>query len=427
MKLLMKVVALAVCLPVSAAPLAIRAARVFDGTAMHRDMTVTVDGGVIVSIERSGSGSAAITLGNDVTLMPGLIDAHTHLALHAGNYDDQILRETPEMRTIHATISARKTLEAGITTVRDLGNEGAGFADLAIRDGVAQGLIAGPRVIAAIRPVTSTGSYRLTGFSPYVTTPEISSAADGVAEVRREVRKLIEQGADVIKMYLESYEKKQLRTDMLTGALNYSQEELDALVQEAHRGGARVAAHTYSDAAARMAIAAGADSIEHGLYLSEETFRLMAQKGIYYVPTLLVYELWRDGKLFGGVSPAMKTRLIKTVEEHTATFRRALATPVRIVFGSDTFELPGTNAQEIVAMVRDGMRPIDALRAATSSAAALLGVENVTGSIRTGLAADLIVVQGDPTADIRAVERVLMVMREGEVVVDRRNGAQRVP
>ena len=404
-------------------PITIRAARMFDGNAMRRNVVVTVDNGVILSAEER-EGSAAeddIVFGDDVTLMPGLIDCHTHIALHAGDYDAQILRETPEMRTIHATLSARKTLEAGITTVRDLGNEGAGFADLAIRDAVEKKLIRGPRVVAAIRPVTSTGSYRLVGFSPYVVTPEISSAADGVGEVRREVRKLIAQGADVIKMYMESYEKKQLRTDILTGALNYAQDELNALVEEAHRGGAKVAAHTYSDEAARMAVAAGADSIEHGLYLSDATFKVMAERGIYYVPTLLVYELWRDGKIFGGISEPMKSRLVKTVDEHTATFRRAVASGVRIAMGSDTFELPGTNAQEIVLMGRYGMRNIDALRSATSTAAALLGWQERIGSVAPGRAADLIVVQGDPSRDLSAVERVVWVMKEGEVVSESRN------
>src|SRR2546423_6105795 len=165
---------------------------------------------------------------------------------------------------------------------------------------------------------------------------------------------------------MESYEKRQLSADLLTGALNYSQEELNVLVEEAHRAGVRVAAHTYSDEAARMAIQAGVNSIEHGLYLKEETFRLMAQKGIYYVPTLLVYELWRDAKIFGSISPENKIKLTNTVREHTAAFRRALATPVRIAFGTDTFELPGTNAQELELMVRYGMRPVEALRSATS-------------------------------------------------------------
>ena len=398
-------------------PIHIRAARLFDGRSetLLQNVIVTVDGGKIVAVDQRSAAADVLDLG-DVTLMPGLIDCHTHIALHAGDYDAQILRETPEFRAIQATLSARKTVQAGITTIRDLGNEGAGYADLALRDAVARGMVEGPRVLAAIRPVTSTGSYRLTGYAPHVATPAISSAADGIGEVRKEVRKLISEGADVIKLYVESYEKKQLRSDMLTGAVNYSQEELTAAVEEAHRAGARVAAHTYSDEAARMAIEAGADSIEHGLYIREETFRLMAAKSVYYVPTLLVYEYWRDGKIFGGISPEMKRRLDKTVTEHTESFRRALRTPVKIAFGSDTFELPGTNATELVLMARYGMRPVEVLRSATSTAAALLGINESVGTIAPGMAADLIAVPGDPIRDISAVERVTFVMRDGHVV-----------
>ncbi|MBV9959008.1 MAG: amidohydrolase family protein, partial [Acidobacteria bacterium] len=227
---------------------------------------------------------------------------------------------------------------------------------------------------------------------------------------------------DVIKIYMESYEKRQLRQDRLSGALNYSQEELNAVTEEAHRAGVRVAAHTYSDEAARMAINAGVDSIEHGLYLQTETFRLMAQKGIYYVPTLLVYELWRDSKIFGTISPENKIKLTNTVAEHTATFRRALSTPVKIAFGTDTFELPGTNAQELELMVRDGMKPIDALRAATSVSAALLDVDRITGTIEAGKSADLIAFSGNPLQDIRAVQHVSFVMKEGKVFVNRQQG-----
>lgn len=400
----------------------IKAGRLFDGRSdrLLENVVIVVRDQKILQVGKEltiPSGANVIDL-SDRTVMPGLIDAHTHIVLHAGDYDAQILRETPEFRAIYATRSAKLTLEAGVTTIRDLGNEGAGFADIALRDAIAQGIVPGPRIIAAIRPVTSTGGYRLVGYSPYFVTPPLSSSADGPAEVRKEVRRLVEEGADVIKIYMESYEKRQLRQDRLSGALNYSQEELNALTEEAHRAGVRVAAHTYSDEAARMAITAGVDSIEHGLYLQTETFRLMAQKGIYYVPTLLVYELWRDSKIFGTISPANKIKLTNTVAEHTATFRRALSTPVRIAFGTDTFELPGTNAQELELMVRDGMKPIDALRSATYTSAALLGISDLTGTLEAGKSADLIAFRGNPLEDIRVLQRVSFVMKEGKVFVN---------
>jgi imidazolonepropionase-like amidohydrolase len=403
----------------------IKAGKLFDGRsdALVENVTIMLRGKKIAQVGKNlpiPAGANVIDLSNQV-VMPGLIDAHTHIVLHAGDYEAQILRETPEYRAIYATNNARITLEAGVTTIRDLGNEGAGFADIALRDAIAKGLVPGPRILAAIQPVTSTGSYRLVGYSPYHTLPSISYPADGPPEVRKQVRRLIEQGADVIKIYMESYEKRQLSAELLTGAMNYSQEELNALVEEAHRAGVRVAAHTYSDEAARMAIRAGADSIEHGLYLKEDTFALMSEKGIYYVPTLLVYELWRDAKIFGPISPENKIKLTNTVREHTATFRRALATSVRIAFGTDTFEMPGTNAQELELMVRYGMRPVDALRSATSGAATLLGINELTGTIEAGKSADLIAVEGNPVEDIRAVQRVSFVMKEGKTYLDRSN------
>jgi len=401
----------------------LRAGRLYDGRAskLQENIVILIRGGRIVQVGRNLPQPAGATLIDlsDKTVLPGLIDAHTHIVLHRGDYDAQILRETPEYRAIYATANAKATLEAGVTTIRDLGNEGAGFADIALRDAVAVGLAPGPRMLAAIQPVTSTGSYRLVGYSPYHQLPQISYPADGPAEVRKQVRRVLAEGADVIKAYIESYEKRRLSSEKLTGALNYSQEELNALVEEAHRAGARVAAHVYSDEAARMAIAAGVDSIEHGLYLRAETFRLMAQKGIYYVPTLLVYELWRDAKIFGAITPENKLKLTNTVNEHTASFKQALTTPVKIVFGTDTFELPGTNAQELELMVRYGLRPLDALQAATSTAAELLGLSQLIGSIEAGKAADLFAVPGNPLDDIRVLQQVQFVMKAGQVYLHR--------
>src|SRR4051812_1856628 len=397
----------------------LRAARLFDGTSpeMRTGMTLVVRGGRIAAVgERVEvpAGAEVIDLG-EATLLPGLVDAHTHLALHAGDYDQQILRESPELRTIHAVVSVRKTLDAGVTTVRDLGNEAAGFADIALRDAGPQGLVPGPRVLAAIPPLTSTGAYALTGDSPYLLTPPLSSSADGVGEVRKEVRRLLAQGADVIKIYMESYEKKQPRDDLLSGAMNYSKEELLALVEEAHRGHVKVAAHTYSDEAAQVALDVGVDSIEHGLYLAETTFRRMARQGTVYVPTLLVYELWRDGQIFGGITPEKKKQLAATCEEHAKSFRRALASGVKIAFGSDTFELPGTNPRELELYVREGMKPLDALRAGTSVSAALLGLGTVTGALKPGFAADVIAVRGDPTRNMPALREVTLVMKDGRI------------
>jgi imidazolonepropionase-like amidohydrolase len=416
---------LAATLLLSATPapaIYVKAGQLLDGKGAPRSrVTLVIREGKIAQVGTDLAippGAQVIDLGNR-TVLPGLVDAHTHIVLHAGDYDGQVLRETPELRTLWASVNARKTLESGVTSIRDLGNEGAGFADVALRDAVAKGLVPGPRIVAAIRPITSTGAYGLTGYSPYVQVPPLSTSADGVGEVRKEVRRLLQQGADVIKLYMESYEKKQLREDLLTGAMNYSREELAAIVEEAHRAHVKVAAHTYSDAAARLAIEVGADSIEHGLYLSEPTFRLMAQKGVFYVPTLLVYELWRDGEVLAPVSAAQRTKLANTVREHTLSFQRALKTPVRIAFGSDTFELPGTNSRELELMVKYGMRPLDAVRAATATSAELLGLSGLTGTLEVGKAADLIAVDGNPLEDMRALRRVVFVMKDGTVYLQR--------
>jgi imidazolonepropionase-like amidohydrolase len=410
--------------PASAPATYVKCGRLFDGASdtLRERVALVVRDGVIADVGTSPAvpeGATVLDL-TAFTCTPGLVDAHTHLALHPGDYDGQVLRETPELRAIHATVSARVTLESGITTVRDLGNEGAGFADVAVRDAVARSVVPGPRILAAIQPVSATGSYGLVGYSPYLKLPTIAYEADGPAGVRAQVRRLVREGADVVKVYMESYEKKQAESDVLSGARVYSDEELRALVDEAHASGVKVAAHTYTDESARRAVEAGADSIEHGLYVTEATFRLMAERKVAYVPTLLVYELWRDGKIFAGSSPVTLGKVRKTVDLHADAFRAALRTPVSIVMGSDTFELPGTNAQEIVAMVRTGMTPVEAMRSATSRASDLLGLKDRVGVLRTGASADLLALRGDPLADIGVVTRPALVMKEGRIAADRR-------
>ncbi|HKI79404.1 MAG TPA: amidohydrolase family protein [Ignavibacteriaceae bacterium] len=400
----------------------IKAGKFFDGKSneLESNVVIKINGSKIESVGKNisiASDANVIDLSNE-TVMPGLIDCHTHVLLHPGDYDGQILRESYEYRAIYGVVNAEKTLLGGVTTVRDVGNEGAGFADLALRDAINNGLVPGPRMLVANQPITPTGGYDLVGYSPYFQTPQISYHADGPLGMRKEVRKLVKYGVDLIKIYMESYEKKQNSQDSLTGGINYTQEEVNALVDEAHRNGIKVAAHTYSDKAARMAIEAGVNSIEHGLYISEDTFKLMAEKNIYYVPTLLVYEQWRDSKIFGQISPQNKVKLTNTVEKHTASYEHALKTKVKIAFGTDTFEYPGTNSEELTLMVKYGMNPLSALKSATSVAADLLGIESETGTIEKGKAADIIAFSGDPLKDISVVEKVSFVMKEGKVYLN---------
>jgi imidazolonepropionase-like amidohydrolase len=397
----------------------IKAGKFFDGksNSLHENVLIMIEGNRIVDVGEKINvpPNATIVDLSDRTVMPGLIDVHTHIALHPGGYAEQIMKESNEFRAIYATVNAKATLEAGVTTIRDLGNEGAGLADIALRNAIEKGIVPGPRILAAIQPITASGAYEVTGYSPSVKVPAISFTADGTSEIVKQVRHLTKLDADVVKIYMESFEKKQTSDDSLTGAFNYSRDEFQTLVDEAHRAGLRVAAHTYTDSAARLAIEIGVNSIEHGLYLQEETFRRMAQKNIYYVPTLLVYELWRDDKLFGKLSEREKQKLSYTCRRHIETFQRALKTPVRIAFGTDTFEFPGTNAEELVVMVRSGMKPIDALRSATSVSAELLGLGHEIGTIEKGKAADIIAFSGDPVKDISVVRQVSFVMKSGKV------------
>ncbi|MEO8025950.1 MAG: amidohydrolase family protein [Bryobacteraceae bacterium] len=396
---------------------AIRCGRFFDGKSM------TLQTGVIILIEgnriRTAGTSVDIPAGakvidlSNATVMPGLIDGHTHMFLHGGiRYEDALLKKSLQYRAIWATVSARKQLMAGFTTIRDVETEGAGYGDVALRDAINDGIVIGPRMLCATRAISITGGYTPYGFSPDVEIPRGAQLADGVDGVRKAVREQIGNGADLIKMYIDHPRRTNPNPDQLTAWQTFSPEETKALIDEAHRGGVKVAAHVYGSGPAQVAINAGIDSLEHGMYLDDATFRLMAQKGVYWVPTLMAYLQGLDDP---GMTPARKRVMVGTTQRHKEAFQRALKTPVKIAFGTDLSGHHENAGQEFVWMVQYGMPALQTLRAATSSAAELLGWQDRVGSIDPGKLADIVAVEGNPVEDITVMKRVTFVMKDGVI------------
>jgi imidazolonepropionase-like amidohydrolase len=348
------------------------------------------------------------------TVLPGLIDAHTHMFLHDGDYNDQLLKEQIAYRAIYAAVNARKTLEAGITAIRDVETEGAMYADVALREAINNGVVPGPRMQAATRALGITGGYSPYGFSPEVPMTYGAQIADGVEGVRLAVREQIKHGADLIKIYIDHRRGRNMVGDSLTGYPTFSLEETKAIVDEAAKVGIKVAAHVYTSGPAQTAINAGCISLEHGLYLDEATFRLMAQKGCYYVPTLITYFRGLENP---NATAAARKMSEGTTQRHKGTFQRALKIPgLKIAFGSDLTGGHGANAREIEMMARYGMAPMAAIKSATMVAAELMGWQNKIGSLEAGKLADLIAVSGNPLADITELQRVKFVMKDGKII-----------
>src|SRR5574337_106161 len=397
-------------------PVAIRAGRLFDPRAdrLLKDHVVLIQGDRIVDVGPADrvhipSGADVIDLSR-ATVVPGLIDAHTHLFLTGesnGRYDEQLLKESWQYRTIEAVVNARKDLEAGFTSMRDLETEGAMYSDVDVRTAINRGLIPGPRLQVVTRALSTTGGYPLEGYSPEVTVPDGVEIVDSPWAARRAVREQIKYGADVIKIY-STHHFHFTPEGGLVSIPTFTLEEIQAIVDEAHREGVKVACHAYGGPGLHNCLDAGVDSIEHGLDLDDAAIQQMLQKGIWYVPTLYVYEFEPEEDLRATGGKSSRARI------HEGSFRRALARGVKIAFGTDAGPYPhGTQAREFEYMVHFGMTPAQALRAATLDAAEVMGWRERIGSLEKGKFADLIAVSGEPLTDITELERVKFVMKGG--------------
>lgn len=400
----------------------LRAAHLFDATSdrLTSPGVVVVTGGKIVAAGAEAAtpdGARTIDLG-DATLLPGLIDAHVHLSGEASDnwyrdFVDGFLQLPPE-RALRAVPNARKTLEAGFTTVRNVGADD--YVDVGLRNAIAAGVIPGPRVLIAVHAIGSTGGHGDgPPAHPDVLRPlgPIEGVCNGPEECRAAVRYQVKYGADLIKV-MPSGGVLSL-TDPVD-APEMTQAEVDAVVSEAHAWGRKVAAHCHGDAAARLAIAAGVDSIEHGSFLEAETLQSMKRKGIYLVPTLLAGET--VGAKADKFPAAIATKARAALAGRTKMFRNAVRLGVPIAFGTDSaVSLHGDNGKEFALMTSLGMSPAAALLSATSVAARLLGLEGTLGTLQAGKVADVIAVRGNPVADIHVMERPVLVMKEGKLYV----------
>ena len=384
----------------------------------RKNVVIAVQGDKIISAdarEVNEPGAEVIDLSTK-TCLPGLIDTHTHVLLQgditAADYDEQLLKLSPEYRTILATVNARRALEYGFTTIRDVETEGAGYADVDVKKAINNGVIPGPRMQVATRAMDVTGAYPLLGYAPNVSVPHGVQVVDGPDGGRLAVREQISHGADWIKVYSDrSY---RVRDDgVLDDIPTFTMEELKAIVDEAHRERHKVASHAMALQGVHNSVEAGVDSIEHGNYISDEDLKAMAAHGIFYVPTIFVGAYVAEGRAAAGAPVWVKMLTI-----HEQTFRRAMKAGVKIAFGTDAggFAWTVNPAKEFAYMVKWGMTPPQAIRSATVTAAELLGWSDQVGTLEAGKFADIVAVSGDPLSDVSVLEKVEFVMKGGAVV-----------
>ena len=380
---------------------------------MRHNVLITIQGDRIKDVRENAqapAGAPMVDLSGQ-TCLPGLMDTHTHTLLQGdittADYDVQLLKESTAYRAILGTRSVRRALGYGFTTIRDLETEGAGYADVDLKKAIDNGVIPGPRMKVATRALDVTGAYPLSGYSWELQVPHGVQVVDGPEEARKAVREQISFGADWIKVYSDhSYF---VRPDgVLDDIPTFTMDELRAIVDEAHREHHKVASHAIALNGVHNSVEAGVDSVEHGMYIAEPDLKTMAAKGIFYVPTLYVGEYVATGR------PKVWTDMLKI---HEDTFRRALAAGVKIAFGTDVggFDWGINPAKEFPIMVKYGMTPAQAIRAATVNAAELLGIEHDAGTIAPGKYADVVALKGDPLADIELLQKIDFVMKGGEV------------
>ena len=420
--LLFSLTAVAQQKPVSSEPVTIIKAGVVvdpDSESSLRDQMIVIRGNRIESIVPASSTRAT---GNVIdlsraTVLPGLIDAHTHIFLQGedpaeGGYDVQLLKYPLAYRAARAVVAARRALEQGFTTIRDVETEGAGYGDVGIKQAINEGHIPGPRMFVATRAISTTGGYPLEGYAPEIEVPKGVQIIDGPVEARKAAREQLDQGADWVKVYM-THRSWVDKNGVFQSQPTLTLEELKAIVDETHGWGKKVACHSYSGIGMQRALDGGCDSIEHGIELTDAQIAQMIKQGTWLCPTLSVYFYdWSPGNTPDGV------RDRKRADLHNESFRRALRAGVKIAYGTDMGGIKWTEpeAQEFGRMVEFGMSPLDAIRAATTRAAELLDMKGEIGTLQRGAYADIIAVEGDPLKDISVLKSVRFVMKDGRVV-----------
>ncbi len=405
----------------AAKPIFIHCGTLIDGKSEQprKNVFFEIEGDKIAAIPAAVSGSAKLIDLSNETCLPGLIDTHTHILLNgditAADYDDQLLKQSPEYRTILATINVRRALEYGFTAIRDLETEGAGYADVDVKKAINNGVIPGPRMQVSTRALNVTGAYPLLGYEPNVPVPHGVQVVDGPEEGRKAVREQIMYGADWIKVYSDHtyfVKKDASGRDILDDTPTFTVEEMRAIVDEAHRQHHKVASHATALTGVHNSLEAGVDTIEHGDYISDEDLKTMAARGVYYVPTIYVGVYVAQGRANAGAPVWLQMTKI-----HEDTFRRAMKAGVKIAFGTDAggFDWKENPAQEFKYMVDWGMTPAEAIHSATVTASELLGMQDQIGTIEVGKQADIVAVPGDPLKDITVLQKVDFVMKGGVV------------